>query len=472
VSTATQRAGACALLAVLLGVYYAGLATQFSYDLWPTTSGGFIFNSQLRALLDLRLDIDPNVIGMEGFVRDGKTYTYFGILPALLRLPLVNHLWLDWTTLSCVSAATMSALALIGALNASLAGLPGSGPATVLRALVAATVLCSGPQVELLGKASVYVEAVLWSYACACAFLWLSMPLLLGEAANRRRLALLAACAAVALLARVSTGLALYIASGLLALVLMRDWRATGWTWPAQVRHLLPAGLLLAAAIGATFTVNQQRWGNPLQFAVLTANKYYDADPVRLARLERHGAFALARIPHALAYYAAPGWFFAAPPDSARRAAVATLFDGPEGPPVGIVQAQPLWLGLAAVGLWSLLAGGSALRRDRAFAVLAGLLVACVVITSYHYLAFRYRAEFAPAVLLLACLGTRRVNFSLRQRPGVPAHAAGGFLLILALVQVLQAHATVKAHACTPFGSYAASRASAEACLQQGQRGH
>lgn len=466
-STATRRVGTWAVLAALLCATYAGLATQFTYELWPTTSGGFIFNSQLRALLELRLDIDPDVIGMEGFVRDGKTYTYFGILPALLRLPLVNHLWLDWTTLSCVSAAVFAALALLGALHASCVGLAGSAPATGARVLVAITVLLSGPQVELLGKPSVYVEAVLWSYACACAFLWLVMPLLLGGTASGRRLALLAACAALALLARVSTGLALYISSGLLALVLMRDWRAAGWTWPAQLRHLLPATLLLVGAIVATFTVNQQRWGDPLQFAALTANRYYDADPARLARLERHGVFGLARIPHALTYYAAPGWFFAAPPDSARRATVATLFDGPEGPPVGIVQAQPLWLGLAATGIWTLLAGAGAVRRRRVLAVLAGLLVAGVIISSYHYLAFRYRAEFAPPVLLLAYVGLRRVQQALIRRRGAQTQVILGVLLLLAVTQVIQARAAVEAHACTPFGSYAASRAKLEACLQQ-----
>jgi len=319
-------------LALLVFVYYVGLVTQFSYELWPTTSGGFVFNSQSRALLDGRLDIDPKVIGNEGFERDGRTYTYFGLWPALLRLPLANQLWRDWTSLSCALAATLAALALISAAAATAA--PAERPLTRAIALtLAASFVLSGPQVELLGKPSVYVEAVLWAYAAACVFLCAALPLLYGRTATTARLTVLAACAAVALLARVSTGLALYVAFA--AFVCVLAWRAiqTAGAWRTLLRRLLPGLALLAAAVLVTAVVNTQRWGRPFEFAPLTLNKYYAADPVRLERLARHGAFSLARLPDALSYYAAPGWFFAAPAGSARAVRVDDLFDGPEGPP-------------------------------------------------------------------------------------------------------------------------------------------
>lgn len=452
-------------LALLVFVYYVGLVTQFSYELWPTTSGGFVFNSQSRALLDGRLDIDPKVIGNEGFERDGRTYTYFGLWPALLRLPLANQLWRDWTSLSCALAATLAALALISAAAATAA--PAERPLTRAIALtLAASFVLSGPQVELLGKPSVYVEAVLWAYAAACVFLCAALPLLYGRTATTARLTVLAACAAVALLARVSTGLALYVAFA--AFVCVLAWRAiqTAGAWRTLLRRLLPGLALLAAAVLVTAVVNTQRWGRPFEFAPLTLNKYYAADPVRLERLARHGAFSLARLPDALSYYAAPGWFFAAPAGSARAVRVDDLFDGPEGPPIGIPQAQGLWLALAVLGAWACISGRAGIALRPGVAALAlGLAIGPLLIASYHYLAFRYRTEFAPPILLFALLGLHQLRARLAQRGA----ALQGLLLALTLVacaaQVAQAHAARRAYTCTPMGSYQAARSAALHCL-------
>ena len=46
------------------------------------------FDAQAHALLDGHLDVDPSVAGIEGFVHDGRTHLYFGLAPALLRLPI------------------------------------------------------------------------------------------------------------------------------------------------------------------------------------------------------------------------------------------------------------------------------------------------------------------------------------------------------------------------------------------------
>jgi hypothetical protein len=54
-------------------------------------AGGFLgnfFDLQARAFLDGRVDLAPGSIGIEGFLHDGKTYTYFPPFPAILRLPV------------------------------------------------------------------------------------------------------------------------------------------------------------------------------------------------------------------------------------------------------------------------------------------------------------------------------------------------------------------------------------------------
>ena len=452
------RGGALALLAALLALYYTALATHFTFELWPTTSGGFVFNSQLRALLDGRMDIDPRVIGMEGFVRDGKTYTYFGILPALLRLPLAGQLWRDWTTLSCVLASMLASLALLGSLAQATAGVGRQSPAAGLRLVLAASLITSGPQVELIGKPTVYMEAILWAYAFACCFLWASVPLLTGTGnANRRRLMVLAACAGLALLTRVSTGLGLYLALVLLLLVELGR-RAPG----AVLRRIAPAALVLAATVAAAGTVNALRWGNPLQFANLSANRYYSADAERLTRLADEGTFTATRIPYALAYYLAPTRFFAWPADSAPGQRIGQLFDGPEGPPFGIPAAQPLWVLLALVGGIALARRRAALDLPRTLALSTGLCAAIVVVCSYHYLAFRYRVEFAPLVVLLVLCGLRWLAATHWTRPAT--HTILAIAVLLGVLQTIQAHRAMATHACTPFGSYMNARLAAPEC--------
>lgn len=457
-----RRTAAWLAIALLVFAYYLGLATQFAYEPWPATSGGFVFNSQLRALLAGRLDIDPGVIGNEGFVRDGKTYTYFGIWPALLRLPVATQLWRDWTTLSCVCAATLAALALLAASTANMRRTDPTLTRAILLALAASFVL-SGPQVELLGKPSFYVEAVLWAYASACLFLYTALPLLFGGPVTRGRLAALAACAALALLARVSTGLALYAATSAFACAL--TWRRV--EDPARcIRCLLPAALILLSAVLVTAAVNAGRWGNPLEFAPLALNHYYAAYPPRLERLASHGAFAPARIPDGLSYYAAPGWFLDAAPGSARATRVAKLFDEPEGPPLGIPQTQGLWLSLALIGAAALASSRTAIVFSTGVAAIAtGLAVGPLLIASYHYLAFRYRAEFAPTILLFGLIGFhtlqgRLVLYAARLRALLLA-----FTLAASAAQILQAHAALRAYACTPLGSYVAARQAVLACL-------
>ncbi len=443
VSSTVGRLATWTTIASALFAYYVGLATHFSFDWWPTTSGGFVFNSQLRALLDLRLDIDPNVIGMEGFVRDGKTYTYFGIWPALLRLPLIGQLWRDWTTLSCITASTLASLTLLLALRSAQRPNDVSRATRCVSAAFALTLMLSGPQIELLGKPSVYVEAIAWAYAFVCTFLWLAVPLLQGAPATARRLTLLAGCASLALLTRVSTGMAMYCALGLLALLLCH-----GASLRDCFRRWAPAAIVLASAIIISGAVNQARWDSPWQFADLATNRYYGADPARLLRIETLGAFNIARIPQALTYYFAGDAFFAPARDSNAWRTVQRLFDGPEGPPSSLLLTMPLWWLLACVGLYRCIAHPSHVQTRSTVALAAGLAVAPALMMTYVYLAFRYRAEFAPTLLLLSLRGLAWRKGWPMPRLFVPLAFAA------AVIQVTQAHSAFREHACSRFGSW------------------
>jgi hypothetical protein len=102
-------------------------------------------------------------------------------------------------------------------------------------------------------------------------------------------------------------------------------------------------------------------------------------------------------------------------------------------------------------------------------AIAIGLATAPLIIMSYHYLAFRYRAEFVPLVMLCALYGlhvmTRLYGSATRPIQNLILAAC----VLLSAFQVLHATEAWRAHGCTPFGSYAAARAESEQCLSVGE---
>ena len=96
--TPPERQDKIRLIATTAGLLAGGLGyfltlLNYTTDIGRTALGGGYFSNffddQARALLDGHLDMDPQSLAIEGFVHDGKTYTYFPPFPALLRLPIL-----------------------------------------------------------------------------------------------------------------------------------------------------------------------------------------------------------------------------------------------------------------------------------------------------------------------------------------------------------------------------------------------
>ena len=47
------------------------------------------FDLQARAMFHGHLSMPNGTLGIEGFVHDGKTYTYFGLFPSIIRMPIL-----------------------------------------------------------------------------------------------------------------------------------------------------------------------------------------------------------------------------------------------------------------------------------------------------------------------------------------------------------------------------------------------
>ena len=75
------------------------MAVPFLWILWslwgpvnllrPTVYENNFYDLQARAMFHGHLSLAPGSLGIEGFVHDGRTYTYFGLFPSIVRMPIL-----------------------------------------------------------------------------------------------------------------------------------------------------------------------------------------------------------------------------------------------------------------------------------------------------------------------------------------------------------------------------------------------
>jgi hypothetical protein len=426
--------------------YYALLLTAGGSGLFAPVMHGLTFNSMLEHLLHGRFDVDAATIGDEGFLRDGAVYAYFGIFPALVRavfLWLPNFATTDFTRLCCLVAVSLMALfKVLSALTVWRAGEVERSPR--LLALFTVALLASGPQIEFL-RPSIFQEAVLWADAAAAGFVLLLLRgLTRDEGFSPALLAGLAAAAGIALLTRVSTGLGLCVAFGLV------------WLWLAGHRlrgreGAKPVGLAASAAIAAGFVaatgcINFGRWGNPLVFADFSAALIAGRYPEQFPAVARYGEFNPIRIGYALNYYFLPLWTLR---DGAgqlwwtafQQRAIGTV----ELPPGSFLLSDPLLLGLAVLGLAAVWRQRGTPRRALALLAGAGLCVPVALMLCASSMTLRYRMEFYPFFEFFGFLGFARA--AARPRP-----ATGRLFGWGAVCGVVGSHVTWLLYMLSPFG--------------------
>ena len=438
--------------AVLIAAYYLLLVSAGGRLLLEPVPLGLVFNSMATNLLQGRLDVDPAAIGIEAFVRDGRTYAYFGIFPALLRLPLLPVLDLatiDVSRISVAVALTIGALASARAVTVALRALPPGPFHDAIRDRLVLVSLLSGPPILLAFQVAVYEEAIAWSWAMASLFIASALRALTTDRGfGTGTLAAMAVAAGVCLLTRPSTALGLYVTLALMMLWLMtrRD-GDDGPPWRRFFRRLSEARIVVPTLIALLFVsaaagVNWARWGNPFVVADMRAYVHFlEAFPERIARLETYGMFSLQRIPYGVAYYFVPVWMLRSGGEYPLKPRIVELFDSYELPAASLLISDALTLTLAIVGVGALLRGRTgSIPRPGAAALVAGLCISPALMLMAWYMAFRYRAEFAPVLTTLACFGAtswilRAGGWTTRKRGAVQ-----GLVIALFIVQIVSAH--------------------------------
>lgn len=450
-------------------IYYSFQITGGSFDFFHDHPreivSGVVFNSMLAHLLQGDFSVDPDAIRQEAFVKDGKTYAYFGIGLALLRLPLLpfrDFATIDITPLSIVIATCIAAYFKCASLLL-VRRLGHDNPAqTALYGVLILSILMGGPQVQFL-KAVIYQEVICWAMALESAFMYGALRgLLLPRRFSTPLLVTLACLAGVALLTRVTAGIGLYAALGLLLLAL-----GTRACWPVASgvgavnhaplsllqwltsRQVIFPSLVLIVFAGLTGTVNYARWGNPLVFADMHFAPMM-VESGRIAVLDQYGEFNLLRFPYAVIYYFFPINFFLHGPlgglpfDGFPR----VLFDGVEPPLSTFLVTDPALVLLAGAFFVALVRNRVpvALDRRQTTALLVGFLLPVFLLLAYFFLAFRFRGEFYLPLDFAAILGFYALGGSANDASRRTAWGVDKILRYSVIVGIAASHVLLAAY--------------------------
>jgi hypothetical protein len=388
------------------------------------------FNNMLGHLVHGQFYVDPGVVGFEGFLRNGRVYSYWGITCALLRLPLLlfGRLDLDVTVWSCLAAVCLAGIVKLRTVLFIRRHLGYPAGSAWVFGLMLAYILLGGAEIAYL-KASIYQEVIFWAVACAALFIYFAVKGLVSGQFSLATLCWMAAAAGLATLTRVSTGIGLCAAFGLLLLVLLVEDLRSG-TAVRPRRFLVPSGVL-AAFLALVGVVNTFRWGRPWTFANYALYLHYRDMPDRLQRMRLYGLFNPSRIPFGLGYYFLPLWAFRAPDGRLFFESTSfRLIEAVELPPSSFFLTDLLpvaFILLLAMGLWAArtthskhgvvaappagVSDTGSLQPFRTFplaqaaALAAGLAAPCTLMLMAIFESYRYRMEFYPEIDLLAFLG-------------------------------------------------------------------
>ena len=414
-----------AVVLAIIAVYYLFLLSNGTFQIFVPEMLDKVFDNMLVHSLHGDFTVDRAAIGAEAFTYDGKTYAYFGIFPALLRLfamPFTNVGQAHLARLSCLMAVVIFVAVQLRMLLIVHHSLPAASRSPEFLAVVAAATVLSGPQLYILALAWVFLEELLWSAVMAAAFnLIIVRATFGGKNLCGRDFALLAGLAGLAVNTRPSIGVALYLGTTLLVawtLWLRRADRGTRQsageaTWLSTT--ILPPIAILGLSAVVAGIVNFERWGNPFTFADF---HYYDMRmttyPNLLEILRNYGEFNIGRIWIGALYYATdiPYLLHTLSPFAEFLRARFQLI---EAPPMTPVLTNPLTIILAGIGLYRVWWRPEPSTRGVAILrlVLLGHSSAVLLILAAMGYTMRYRFDFAPFMTLAALVGYASISVAM-----------------------------------------------------------
>lgn len=402
------------MLLAACAVVYLAIATRLTDGLGRTQfdnrAYADFFDIQAEALLRGDLALPANSLGLEAFIVDGREQMYFGLFPALLRLPVaavteafsgrltVVSSWLAWL-LFVVSAWALADRAIDRLLADDASAV--RGPLTTLWKVAVAL---GTPMLMLAGPVWVFSEAIMWGVA-SCTLVQYRLFRELEESTPRNQW-WLGGALALAVLNRPTLGLGCLLV--VVAVVAVRTWRH---------RRFGHGEWRLAGAAAASLLLlvvpNMMRFGRPLgppmELQVLS-----QVDEQRMRMLEYAGGdFVDPRyLPTNLLTYLRPDGLsvstrfpFLDAPHQLPHVFGDAVYDITYRTP-SLPASTPLLFGLAVLGVvLGIVAMQSLVAARWLFAAAAVGLPAAATLLIWGFLAPRYLADFVVTLLPLSVLG-------------------------------------------------------------------
>jgi hypothetical protein len=207
------------------GWVFCWFVTQGDWRLFQSDPFGQYYDALAQSIRHGRLDVPPEAIGAEAFIRDGHYYGYFGMTPALFRLPfnsLIPSMWGRWSRLSILLACLASLVITYRIVLQFLTQPRGYNLARSDRLLIGVFLTSAGvgsTLVFLTSRAIVYHEAAAWGSTLA---LGSAGELFVYLADGRRRnLAAAGALAFLGVFARPTAAAGALLALAVVALLLL-----------------------------------------------------------------------------------------------------------------------------------------------------------------------------------------------------------------------------------------------------------
>jgi hypothetical protein len=368
--------------------------------------------------LNGHVDVPREAIGFEAFIVNGRYYGYFGIGPALLRIPLLlifEHMDGLWSRAMMMLACTLSLICVYRLLLALRAN--NAPPARWQRLLDSLFVICAGigsTNVFLVARSFTFHEAIMWGSTFALLF----TCALVNYFRSGNTLSLVAAGAFtfMSFHCRATVGAGTLLALCVVAVVLA--WRGfaknevaratLGFTPVAKpMQHALIAVTAIVLTLGTYFALNYAKFGTLSALPLQYYNLYVQA-PTRM-QVTSATQIHIENLPTGIATYC--GWrgarfdrhfpwiYLSREPTLVGSPAI-DVVEGFSTFPVSM----PALTVLAFIGCVPLLRGASeAIRRFRLPAITlllgGGISLMTVGITE------RYLHDLYPALMIFAAIG-------------------------------------------------------------------
>jgi hypothetical protein len=370
------------------------------------------YDLQGHALLAGHLWVPNGALGIEAFVHGGREYTYFGLFPSLIRLPVLalTHAFDGRLTAPSMLVAWcltgLFASLLLWRVRVLVRGDAAIGWAEAVASGMTVAALTGGSVLVYLASAPrVSHEDLAWSVALTVGAVFALLGVL--ERPTWGRVGASGLLVLAASLDRAPTGYACCIGAALIA-----GWFALPRNRPTSGRWILPMALVAVVPMAVVGLVNWWKLGMP--FGLSEADQIWTHINVHRQRyLAASGGsgFGLRFLPSTLTAYLQPGgvhlqaafpWITL--PTSPARTVGNVVLDNTY-PTASITASMPL---VTLLGAWGLITACRPRPVGRV-ALTRVLLVAMVAATSgvllFGYVADRYLADFLPLLALAGSVG-------------------------------------------------------------------